>query len=222
MARKEKIIHAAFWIIGTYLIAINPLIHFKNFSSTNFIFSTCINILITYLNIFVLLPDFIKEKSKKNSFRIILYYISLSLLETLINYFIFQFNDYEDANLFEFKWLILVWGNIIFNGFFFIIAVVYVTIKEWISFQKRERELINEKKIAEVSFLKSQINPHFLFNALNTVYGIARKGDIDHTTESISQLSEMMRYVFKSSEAKTVPLLEEIDYIKNFIKKEKE
>lgn len=73
-----------------------------------------------------------------------------------------------------------------------------------------------EKLDAEVSFLKAQINPHFLFNTLNSIYSLAIEKSQD-TPQAIVQLSELMRYILKDSGADRVELTKELQYIKNYV-----
>lgn len=73
-----------------------------------------------------------------------------------------------------------------------------------------------EKLQAELSFLKAQINPHFLFNTLNSIYALAIKKSSD-TPGALVKLSEMMRYVTTESEKSLVTLEKEINYIKNYV-----
>jgi hypothetical protein len=77
-------------------------------------------------------------------------------------------------------------------------------------------ELKEEKVRAELSRLKSQINPHFLFNTLNSIYVLSMKRD-DKAPSAIINLSGLMRYVIKDAEHNKIPLAREIDYIKNYI-----
>ena len=73
-----------------------------------------------------------------------------------------------------------------------------------------------ELKEAELKFLKMQINPHFLFNALNNIYALSVTNS-EKTQEGISTLSEMLRYVLYDCEQPEVPLDKEINYIENYI-----
>lgn len=73
-----------------------------------------------------------------------------------------------------------------------------------------------EKLKTEVSYLRAQINPHFLFNTLNSVYALALEKS-DFAPEAILKLSSMMRYVVTESSRESVSLEKEIDYIKNYI-----
>jgi len=78
--------------------------------------------------------------------------------------------------------------------------------------QKVEKDKIK----SELSLLKAQINPHFLFNTLNSIYALAIKKD-NRTAESIVQLSELMRYIMSNIDADLIELDKEINYINNYI-----
>lgn len=82
--------------------------------------------------------------------------------------------------------------------------------------QKSEALVRAELKESELKFLKMQINPHFLFNALNNIYALS----VTHsqkTQEGISTLSLMLRYVLYDCELPKVPLRKELEYITSFI-----
>ena len=101
------------------------------------------------------------------------------------------------------------------------VAYVLATFLETFLFaQKKEQESIsnkNERLQTELKLLKSQINPHFLFNALNNIYALSAI-DSNKTQESISTLSDMLRYVLYECEQELVPIEKEIAYIENYIK----
>jgi len=78
--------------------------------------------------------------------------------------------------------------------------------------ERREALLIQ----AESKFLKSQINPHFLFNALNNIYAMAQL-EAPETPDAIYQLSGILRYVLYDSNKEWVPLYREIQYLQDFI-----
>jgi LytS/YehU family sensor histidine kinase len=77
-------------------------------------------------------------------------------------------------------------------------------------------ELKEEKVEAELLLLKSQINPHFLFNTLNSIYVLSKKKD-DRASAAIVNLSGLMRYVIKDASGHRIPLQKEIEYIQNYI-----
>lgn len=81
---------------------------------------------------------------------------------------------------------------------------------------QRALNLQHEKLDAEMKFLKSQINPHFLFNALNNVYSLSILKS-ERTSENLLKLSDMLRYVLYECNAEQVPLQKEVEYIRNLI-----
>ena len=81
---------------------------------------------------------------------------------------------------------------------------------------KQKEELLSEKKMLEVRVLKSQINSHFLFNALNNIYSMIYFKD-EYTSGYVLKLAQMMRYVMEDCETELTPLSKEIEYIENFI-----
>jgi hypothetical protein len=112
-------------------------------------------------------------------------------------------------------------GNIDMVGLFIFIIVIGLgiamsTVQKW---QLTEQMVIRaeaEKTHAELSFLKAQINPHFLFNTLNNIYALSVT-DSEHTSESIMKLSNIMRYVTDEVTEDFVLLQSEIDCINDYI-----
>jgi hypothetical protein len=86
----------------------------------------------------------------------------------------------------------------------------------WYINEKQKKEMENQKLGAELSMLKSQINPHFFFNTLNSIYSLAIVKS-DRTSEAVLKLSELMRYIIYDTERRLVPLSKEVEYIANYI-----
>lgn len=82
--------------------------------------------------------------------------------------------------------------------------------------QHEKKELENANLNAEINLLKSQINPHFLFNTLNSIYALAQERS-EKTEAAILKLSEMLRYMLYESADEKAELNKEIDYITNYI-----
>jgi LytS/YehU family sensor histidine kinase len=70
---------------------------------------------------------------------------------------------------------------------------------------------------ANFDFLRSQINPHFLFNALNTIYGTAIQENAERTSEGIERLGGMMRFMLQENMQEKISLSREIEYLNNYI-----
>ncbi len=106
------------------------------------------------------------------------------------------------------------------NGFFVFLSTVYKFTVDWFFNENEKSELEKQKLTAELAFLKSQINPHFLFNSLNNIYSLAyRKSDA--TPNAILKLSEIMRYMLYESNESRVLLSKEIVYLKSYIELQK-
>ncbi|MBI3719052.1 MAG: histidine kinase [Sphingobacteriales bacterium] len=82
---------------------------------------------------------------------------------------------------------------------------------------ERWKKTEEEKAAAELAYLKAQINPHFLFNTLNSIYSSAIKENADTTANAVVKLSGMMRYVTTESQQQLVTLEKEIAYITDYI-----
>ncbi len=82
------------------------------------------------------------------------------------------------------------------------------------------QELKAQKLELELSSIKSQINPHFLFNTLNNLYSLSLQNS-EKTPEMVLRLSEIMRFMFDSAQEQKIPLDKEIQYIRNYIELEK-
>jgi two-component system LytT family sensor kinase len=95
----------------------------------------------------------------------------------------------------------------------------------WVVYQYRldkQRELLGLKtalgrSTADLDFLRSQINPHFLFNALNTLYGTALQEKADRTGEGIQKLGDMMRFMLQENNENKILLTREVEYLENYI-----
>ena len=86
----------------------------------------------------------------------------------------------------------------------------------WRRAERRTREIENEHLRTELSFLHMQINPHFLFNSLNTIYGMSLKKS-DNAPKAVLKLSQLLRYMIEETGHDMVPLEQEVIYLNNFI-----
>ena len=82
--------------------------------------------------------------------------------------------------------------------------------------EKLRKEAEKERADQELNLLKNQINPHFLFNTLNTIYSLALVNS-EYTAEAVMKLSDMMRYVLQDVNREKVPVALELDYIRHYV-----
>lgn len=92
--------------------------------------------------------------------------------------------------------------------------------KNWIQTKKRQQILEKEKLETELKFLKSQFNPHFLFNSINSIFVLIHKNP-DMASESLAKFSDLLRYQLYECNEAQIPLKQELTYIENFIELEK-
>lgn len=118
--------------------------------------------------------------------------------------FLFATDGFSDILLFIF---IIVFG----------LSIAYFFLKEWSRVEKMRSDLAAVQLDTEVKFLKSQVNPHFLFNTLNNLFSMAQKKGNDSLADGISKLSGMMRYMIYESNEEYVPLKKEIEYLEDCI-----
>lgn len=95
------------------------------------------------------------------------------------------------------------------------IAYAYRFAFDWVIIDRKKRNLENEKLKAELSLLRHQINPHFLFNMINDIYYLALIKS-EKTAEAMLKLSELLRYILFEKE-EWAPLEKEINYLKEYI-----
>ena len=177
----------------------------------------------TYYIMYRLIPKYIFSRQYwRFLFSVIaLMIVAIFFYRLVIGYFIFPFiyeETYEShpflSMLPRHLWTVLD---------FFSIAGIAGAIKMArlrISDLEKEKQLVEDKLQSELNFLRSQINPHFLFNTLNNIYGLARKQS-EKTPEVVMHLSKMLRFMLYECTAPLIPLHKEIKLIKDYIELEK-
>ncbi|HYC27424.1 MAG TPA: histidine kinase [Chitinophagaceae bacterium] len=111
-------------------------------------------------------------------------------------------------------------------GMLNVVFQLFVTVPSaWLLYKRQQKgneEVTVLKKelkqsTANIDFLRSQINPHFLFNALNTLYGTAIQENAERTGEGIQKLGDMMRFMLQENMQEKISLSREIDYLQNYL-----
>jgi two-component system LytT family sensor kinase len=223
------VVHLLFWsVIG--LILLLEIMNFKGERTISNIavrygYSAMINISIFYINYTLLIPLLVKEKKRYGLYvvAIIILIIMMSLIKialaslhsTDIFGYITDVNKGYYLNILQY-----VVSTIFISGFFVVVSSLLKFAVDWFGNEAIQRNLIMEKKEMELQFLKSQLNPHFLFNSLNNIYSLAYQKS-DKTADAILKLSEIMRYMIYESNDSWVSLSKEIEYVQSFIELQK-
>ena len=221
------IIHILCWVI---LILINLLTFYNRFQDFpegyHFYIRISLDVLLFYLNYALLVPKLLLNR------KIILYILvsfSFILLYSFINsQFVPPEPNFKDEIMRQMAELKgqhpkFKPNERIFRGVQILIAILLFAVgasvklvTEWYKNEKIKAIIETQKINTELSFLKTQLNPHFLFNSLNSIYSLANKKS-DATTDAIVTLSELMRYMLYETDKEYVLLKKEIEYIKNYI-----
>jgi len=168
------------------------------------------------INFYVLIPAVLKKE--KYAIYLILF-IVLTFLFSQLNLFFFQnLIDYIFPNYYFISYHTNEEIFIIFFVYLVLTTFVKLT-EEWIFFNKHKNDILSQEKqlIQEkLHSLRSQINPHFLFNSLNTIYAMALDND-KNITKSIVQLSDILRYVIYDTNTTKVKISKEIELIENYL-----
>lgn len=113
-------------------------------------------------------------------------------------------------------WKDRVYDNMIPHFFLVTAGAAIKLMYDYTQMQQRMTEIAKEKAETELSFLKSQINPHFLFNSLNSVYFLIQK-DNTEARQALHQFSEMLRYQLYEIKDDKIPVEKEIRYLQDYI-----
>lgn len=109
-----------------------------------------------------------------------------------------------------------VMDNLHFLVNYIVMSVLVSAVEEWVTNRQEKNDLALQSKTAELSFLKSQVNPHFLFNSLNNIYTLAYKKS-DDAPDAILKLSGIMRYMLEDSQEHEVLLARELEYMDDYV-----
>lgn len=116
-------------------------------------------------------------------------------------------------------WNMTVGFFMVNGGIYLLVAALSVAIKMtdgWYRVEALQRELEKERAEAELQNLKSQLNPHFLFNTLNNIYSLIAFSP-ERAQDAVHDLSRLLRYVLYESSQSYVPLGKDLDFLKNYI-----
>jgi two-component system, LytTR family, sensor kinase len=215
---KYKLDHVIFWIatIGFHTFTRLPLINKVGFGhfAVEVILRNGLLAFIIYINLFVLVPRLAQPK------RWLIYVVFL-----MIDFAIYVFGkNAHDVYLYGYVvgdpekqfFFYNTFYNLSIAFFYMAFAVALQLSREWYEQREHIRKIEIEKLNTELDYLKAQINPHFLFNSINTIYF---QIDKQNTTarETLSSFSEMLRYQLYECNGHDVDIEKEISYLKNYV-----
>ncbi|TCD12688.1 histidine kinase [Pedobacter frigidisoli] len=229
--KKSKgpiILHGIYWAVILIIIALDVFFDTEAKSVKHillsFILFGIINVSLFYINYLILIPNLIKQRKKY--FLYILAFVLLlgaaSLIKTVVA--VLNPKDMLEYVMDGKKKTLLAdqyfFAQLFLCGFFLVSSCLIKFAADWFANERIQRNLESERREMELQFLKSQLNPHFLFNSLNNIYSLAYQKS-DKTADAIMKLSEIMRYMIYESNTPTVALSKEVDYLTNYIELQK-
>lgn len=215
---KYKFDHVIFWTatvafhIFTRISMVNAA-GFDQFLLEIIIRNVLLAILI-YINLLVLIPKYAQEK-KIFAYTFLLF-VALALYALLKNTHDVYLNSYVLGDVSRRSLFYNTYYNFSIGLFYLTFNVALHLSKEWYFQRELIQKLEVEKLSSELDYLKAQINPHFVFNSINTIYFQIDKQNI-HARESLSAFSEMLRYQLYECNGKEISIEKEILYLKNYV-----
>ncbi|WP_214071996.1 sensor histidine kinase [Mucilaginibacter sp. dw_454] len=217
--------HVFVWVcIITFFLVIIQSSHVMPVKSmvVNIVLFGAINISIFYLNYLIFIPQFLNKKR-----------FSVYIAAVVITIVVYGLAKYGVGSVFKEEVLMHTKGpnsiktaplgfwpfflSTLFTSTIFVLLSILLKFSvDWFLNERIQRDLENQRLTAELAFLKSQINPHFLFNSLNSIYSLAYQQS-ENTPGAILKLSEIMRYMLYECNDNKVDLSKELQYLQNYI-----
>jgi two-component system LytT family sensor kinase len=210
--------HLLFWVVLVglfgFVLGNNPEVTYKE-SFTGVVLQAMAYAVMVYLNLLVLIPRYLQTGKYAQ-------YIAFLILSLALTVPLHAAADRlaHDINYPDVEYPASYIQTLLSSSINMLVMLALTTAlkfsKKWFKDQQEKKDLEREKLQAELKYLKAQINPHFLFNTLNNLYGLTLKKS-DEAPEMVMRLSEIMRYMLHDSNERLVPLASEINYLKNYI-----
>lgn len=220
--KKEIAIHILFWVIYfmSYFITLSSdketlfIINNLDIFNITFLFATVSAFYLNY--IYILKNSFRSHNLGSILFGFLIafsYFIAVRyLLEEVVVFYVFGYRNYfEGTSILYYIFDNLHWGATPI----FVSSAIWIVIN-FIRTLQSQVLITEEKRQAEIQFLKGQINPHFIFNTLNNIYSLIVSKS-DSALNAIEKLSEIMRFTTYQTQKEYISLSEEISYCKSLI-----
>jgi len=214
---KYKLDHWLFWMGTVFFHAFTRLGLIGKAGAGQFLLEIVVrNALLAgviYVNLFVLIPRLAQQK--KYPAYIILLALSLALYVIAKNahdvyLYGYVMNDGERRHFFD-----NTFYNLSIVLFYVAFSVTLYLSKEWYMQQGLIRKIQIEKLNTELDYLRAQINPHFLFNSINTIYFQIDKHNVA-ARETLLTFSEMLRYQLYECNGEQIGVEKEVNYLRNY------
>ncbi len=212
--------HVIFWV-GYFVLNFVRWGHYfgdYQYSFNSNLVEFPIHVILVYFNLYFLVPKLIPAKMVRYIIFILLATFALSMLRIVITYElvtteIWRESIIEQTELFNINYILAVFiGELYVVGLTMAIKLTY----DWIKYQRLTKELMQQNHDTQLSFLRSQMQPHFFFNTLNNLYSLTLDKS-DQAPETVLKLSDLMSYVVYKGKKPQVNLMQEIQHLQNYL-----
>ena len=232
---KRSLLHLAFWVL--YIVQDSLLVYtwvgpsLGNISESKLIWVSVYSsvvmlipkLIITYFILQVSLKKLLNDNGKIFSITIEILFVfvfSIFVYRVLAKYWVnphIYMGIIKSRGLFRIQGLLMALMDV---GFVTGLATTIKLLSIQLAGKEREKNLVKEKLETELKFLRNQTNPHFLFNTLNNIYGLARKKSGD-TAEVVMKLSKLLRFMLYETRKSSVKTGDEIKMLEDYINLER-
>ncbi len=209
----RPVYHTLFWLVllgilvwsgytpelGLWFVLSNELINLVFFA------------ILVYFNLHYLIPRYLANHALLYMGLVLVICAIITPIRVLALYLKFSGHPDWQQSLVDTQWNLYA-GSVLIM----LTSTVLRVITDWWRYQQEKQVLQTQNIQSELRFLKSQINPHFLFNTLNNLYALTLKKS-DKAPEIVLKLSEIMRYMLYECNERQVPLEREVQYIHNYL-----
>ncbi len=211
LAENRALQHILFWAFS-FLILVNILRVSAELKPIDVIYTLVFYvpvILVVYTNLFFLVPRFLARKKY--------WWYACAIIITLFvgaEFYLLLFDKWVDYLFPGFYFIAYYgfWDIILYLAVFLLLTTLIKLARAWFVVKQLEQENTEN----QLKALRSQLNPHFLFNSLNNIYSLSRKKD-DSTPEVVLKLSDILRYVIYDSDRDEIDLKSEIEFIRKYV-----
>ncbi len=231
-SKLEKLIIVVAFFASYYAILYHPSLpvfinEFNTVDGSIYVsrfIDVCTSLILFLTVVFFLIPAYLEKR------RIFPFILTSLMLLGLLSFLEFQLdqvilrlfnlptgpNEISDKMMMFYRRKSYDFPIIPYNLVIYTLGILYGLSRDWIRKYRHESKMMQEKMRADIDLLRSQINPHFFFNALNNIYAIAQRNKDEKTGDAIMKLSGLMRYMIYDSNVADISLARELEHIENY------